>query len=833
MDTKLTKIRSSKFLKIILIILSCILFAECYFTGQKLFEFYENNYNLNGIYSLKAASTPLGNCNSAFAKQIRSDTGKVRKFISTYGDKTKVEDGSAFLKTEKNIKARYDSIANFNIVWREINFVEGHYEYDYSSEEYYYPYLPTSESDKIIIHFSSDQQIDADSRSIDFGYGNSVTGLYKDSYGKYFYKGFPILQGYTDVDYDAIRSENAKLCEEEIKARRASFAADFEQQEKYLANLKNYQYYFLDKNTGEVYTNIEPAPKNIIELISNYDDKNFTASVVGGNLKISQTLRGVLEGNDGWPWYVNGYGDMIDITDSYQYYDYCFGTMDPERFDCYVHVNLTDENISKYEDVYSDLYYMQMDQIDQLSTNVVTLIIEFALWILTLVLLIVFTNPKFTVLDKIPNSIHFVLSAAFVVALATIPMVVYMESIGWNSIFKPSRIVAYATIFANLSLIEWIMSVRRQAMNKQFFKNTIIYKLIVKNWPNIKTWLNAGISKITHGEIKKRIFLVFLVYIVLMLFFALLAASAREGAGVGVCIVLMFILSVVAFLYIKRLANGLDAISSALTKAETGDYNFSVPVYVMPEALKPMGEKVNNLTSGLNIAIEEALKNERTKAELITNVSHDLKTPLTSIITYTDLLKQCDIEDATACEYINVLDEKSARLKKLIEDLVEASKASSGNVTLDLVDINLNELTDQVFGEYEDTLEELDLDLKIKQPEEPIYVVADGQKTYRIIENLFSNVKKYALPGTRVYLDLETEGDNAVLAMKNISRDEMNFDVEHLTERFVRGEDSRTTEGSGLGLSIAKSLTELQGGKFEISTDGDLFKVVIKLPLKK
>ena len=287
MDTKLTRIRSNKLIKILIIILSCILFAECYATGQSLYEFYENNYNLNGIYSLKAASTPLGNCNSAFAKQIRSDTGKVRKFISTYGDKTKVEDGSAFLKTEKNIKARYDSIANFNIVWREINFVEGHYEYDYNIEEYYYPYLPTSESDKIIIHFSSDQQIDADSRSIDFGYGNSVTGLYKDSDGKYFYKGFPILQGYTDVDYDAIRSENAKLCEEEIKARRASFAADFEQQENYLANLKNYQYYFLDKNTGEVYTNIDPAPKNIIELISNYDDNNFTASVVGGNFKIS------------------------------------------------------------------------------------------------------------------------------------------------------------------------------------------------------------------------------------------------------------------------------------------------------------------------------------------------------------------------------------------------------------------------------------------------------------------------------------------------------------------------------------------------------------------
>ena len=367
-------------------------------------------------------------------------------------------------------------------------------------------------------------------------------------------------------------------------------------------------------------------------------------------------------------------------------------------------------------------------------------------------------------------------------------------------------------------------------MNKQFFKNTLIYMLIVKNWPKIKSWLNVGISKITHGEIKKRIFLVFTLYILLMFVCAIVSFATKNFASPTI---LAIIITLVAFLYIKRLAKGLDAISSALTKAETGDYNFSVPVYVMPEALKPMGEKVNNLTSGLNIAIEDALKNERTKAELITNVSHDLKTPLTSIITYTDLLKQCDIEDATACEYINVLDEKSARLKKLIEDLVEASKASSGNVTLNLVEINLNELTEQVFGEYEDALDELKLDLKMNTPSEPIYVVADGQKTYRIIENLFSNVKKYALPGTRVYLDLSEENGEALLQMKNISREEMNFDAEHLTERFVRGEDSRTTEGSGLGLSIAKSLTELQGGKFDITIDGDLFKVVIKLPLKK
>ncbi|MBQ1895625.1 MAG: HAMP domain-containing histidine kinase, partial [Clostridia bacterium] len=246
-----------------------------------------------------------------------------------------------------------------------------------------------------------------------------------------------------------------------------------------------------------------------------------------------------------------------------------------------------------------------------------------------------------------------------------------------------------------------------------------------------------------------------------------------------------------------------------------------------------MGENVNNLTNGLNIAIDEATKSERMKTELITNVSHDLKTPLTSIITYTDLLKQCDIEDATANEYIGVLDEKSHRLKKLVEDLVEASKASSGNVTLNMVKIDVNELTEQIYGEYEDDLKDANLELKISAPEDPVYIVADGQKTYRILENLFSNVKKYAMPGSRVYLDIASGSTFASITMKNVAKDEMHFDVERLTDRFVQGEESRTNEGSGLGLSIAKSLTELQGGHFSIGVDGDLFKVTVALPKAK
>jgi len=195
------------------------------------------------------------------------------------------------------------------------------------------------------------------------------------------------------------------------------------------------------------------------------------------------------------------------------------------------------------------------------------------------------------------------------------------------------------------------------------------------------------------------------------------------------------------------------------------------------------------------------------------------------------LLKTCNIQDPQAKQYIGVLEEKSAALKKLVEDLLEASKVSSGNLEVHLEKINLSELLEQVYGEYEEPLQEKGLLLKLDTPSAPVYVKADGQKVYRVLENLFSNVQKYSLDNTRVYIDLKQEEKTAMVAVKNISKEEMNYDPAELTERFFRGDRSRTTEGSGLGLSIAESLTTAQNGTFDISIDGDLFKVTIRLPL--
>ena len=261
-----------------------------------------------------------------------------------------------------------------------------------------------------------------------------------------------------------------------------------------------------------------------------------------------------------------------------------------------------------------------------------------------------------------------------------------------------------------------------------------------------------------------------------------------------------------------------------------GNLNHQIETAHLPADLKGHAEALNNISGGLTTAVNEQMKSERFKAELITNVSHDLKTPLTSIINYVNLLKTTDQTDPRAQTYIEVLDRKSLRLKKLTEDLVEASKASTGVLAVNREKIGMAQLLDQALGEYEEKLEEKRLAVVRTVPEGESYVYADGRHLWRVIDNLLSNCAKYALEGTRVYIELVRGKGTVSLSVKNISREALNVPPERLMERFVRGEESRSTEGSGLGLSIARSLTELQGGTFELAVDGDLFKAVVTLP---
>lgn len=276
-----------------------------------------------------------------------------------------------------------------------------------------------------------------------------------------------------------------------------------------------------------------------------------------------------------------------------------------------------------------------------------------------------------------------------------------------------------------------------------------------------------------------------------------------------------------------RKAEQKDLLNNAITCIAKGDTGFRLDTKKLTGKERTVGDYINNIGSGLDTALQEKVKSERLKADLITNVSHDIKTPLTSIINYVDLLKRQKIQDPKIASYLEVLDQKSQRLKTLTEDLVEVSKASSGNLKLEVTDIDLVELVQQTNGEFEERFDQRHLKIISDFPDGMIIIKADGRRLWRVLENLYTNAFKYAQEGSRVYVDVASVDGKAIFTMKNISEKPLNISPDELTERFVRGDVARTTEGSGLGLSIARSLTQLQKGEFVITIDGDLFKAQV------
>lgn len=296
---------------------------------------------------------------------------------------------------------------------------------------------------------------------------------------------------------------------------------------------------------------------------------------------------------------------------------------------------------------------------------------------------------------------------------------------------------------------------------------------------------------------------------------------------------ILLIVDAAAVIFIIRKADGLDLIMDGLKKISDGELQYKIKTDTLTGKQKVMAEYINNIGSGLDAAVENSLKKERMQTELITNVSHDLKTPLTSIINYVDLMKRENPTDPKIQEYLRILDEKSQRLKVLTEDVVEASKASTGNIKLEMNDIDFVEMVQQVIGEFEEKFQEKNLTMMVHFTDEPSIIYADGQRMWRVLENVFGNVVKYAMEGTRVYAEISNRNKKVTFSLKNISAQPLNISADELTERFIRGDVARNTEGSGLGLSIAKSLTELQGGEFKLYLDGDLFKVMITFAAKK
>lgn len=397
------------------------------------------------------------------------------------------------------------------------------------------------------------------------------------------------------------------------------------------------------------------------------------------------------------------------------------------------------------------------------------------------------------------------------------------------------NVLAVAALF----FIAWCLGVSLRAMRVQgaraYLKQHSLCYLLVpfwkKLWRGMKKGFSIGRDKVVdvyhdaeHFDVTKDAKKLILRIVLWNALILVIVCSLPLG---GVTIAVIY--SVVLYFVLRRYVSKLQKKYGLLLKAtnEIAQGNLNVTIEEDLGVLEPFKPQIYRIEEGFRNAVAEEVKSQRMKSELITNVSHDLKTPLTAIITYVKLLQEPGVTEEQRKEYLETLDRKSLRLKALIEDLFEVSKANSQNITLDIRDVDIVSMVKQVEFEMEDKLADAGLDVRMNLPEEKVIVPLDSQKTFRIFENLFDNIAKYALPGTRVYVNGFTAKDEVTIILKNIAAQELSASGEELTERFVRGDASRNTEGSGLGLAIAKSFTEIQGGKFRIELDGDLFKVVL------
>lgn len=407
---------------------------------------------------------------------------------------------------------------------------------------------------------------------------------------------------------------------------------------------------------------------------------------------------------------------------------------------------------------------------------------------------------NFNLVDKLYNDLNISLCIGIIVV-----WVLMLEAVNAENIHN---MVIPITIPISTIVFMLVFSLVKHLKNRTFIKHTWIYRILNKIVKFVRDVYNSG-----SVGVKTVLLVVGYPILVALTFF-----------------IFPITLGLAAWFVLKKVKS-YNRIKEGVERIMDGDLQHRIDVSGNGEFAK-LAANINSITDGLNKAVDSELKSERLKTELITNVSHDLRTPLTSIITYVDLLK--NEKDSTKVEkYIEVLDQKSKRLKILTDDLMDAAKATSGNIPVHFAQIDIVSLINQGLGEVNDKIEASDLEFKINHPEDRVYLKADGKLLWRSIENLLSNIFKYALKGSRVYIDIEDMDNEIRITFKNISAFELNISADELMERFKRGDESRSSQGSGLGLSIAKSLIEVQNGKFDIQIDGDLFKVMIYMPKDK
>ncbi len=423
-------------------------------------------------------------------------------------------------------------------------------------------------------------------------------------------------------------------------------------------------------------------------------------------------------------------------------------------------------------------------------------------------------EPNF--FDRVPLEVYLAVDGRIILGLVGLLAWFVRIIVGFEVIFFILSGIYLAAIFG-------CMSIAVRCKTHTLLTNTLVYMVFDRcrrRWRGVKNGVYYYFSNLTF------IWQVLIVVAALGAFDLLVYMLLRYDPAEYYTIIKLTEFAFIALIGAKY-AVGYQKIRQGTMKIAGGDTNYKIETKGLPKSMEQQAVQLNSINVAVADAVERQLRSEKLKTDLITNVSHDIKTPLTSIINYIDLIKKENITQQPVADYIEVVGRQSDRLKKLVVDLVEASKASTGNITVNLATTGLKLLLNQAAGEYEEKAEKAGLSLTMNLPEEEIYVLSDGRLLWRVFDNLLNNACKYSQPGTRIYVNLEKADGKAVVTFKNVSKTQLNISPDELMERFVRGDSSRNTEGSGLGLNIAQSLTEILNGKMTLHIDGDLFKVVL------
>lgn len=587
-----------------------------------------------------------------------------------------------------------------------------------------------------------------------------------------------------DEKLKEVEKENTKT-ETELKKEIALWSYnDYKNIKKAIESKREIKYYIKNSLTKEVYTNLEPKT-NIDRYI-----KNNSIYSMSFPLKSRKAEK---------------FSETNNLLNSFNWEGYIIITKD---------FNSNGYILKNYN------YYNSIR--DRLVKEI---IIGVSSLIMGIFILIIFKrrnyldSPMLNKLKRIYNNIPLDLKL-FIFILYTAIMGSYLINLSF--FYKPLGINHFVIItLASLYILYLIFNVK-YAIGLKKDKNQF---LIQCKGSFINKLLNAFKNSNLNKNIKFKIAFIMALSVLSATFILLVILLGTHNIIVASIVAIIYIVLLIRYLFKK--ADYLNEILKATEEMSCGNLDYAIKEKGK-STLSKIAHNINNINKGYKKSLEEQVKSERLKTELITNVSHDLKTPLTSIINYIDLLKKEDLSKDEVNAYISVLDRKSERLKSLIEDLFEASKMSSGSVNLNIERIDVTALLKQALGEFEEKIKKSFLHLKFKCNNNKAYANLDGKKTWRVFENLINNIIKYSEPNTRVYIDLIQTDTKIIITMKNISHYEMNFISDEIFERFKRGDKSRNTEGSGLGLAIAKSIVELQGGNLNINIDGDLFKVIIE-----